>query len=94
VATSQGWAQVQSAPGSQNPGKDSDAQGGGSSGRFAIAEEIASSPIEVGETSGLTGRKSYDREASRIAIQVGRYARAKQFQRMIANSAFQTSSLI
>ena len=86
MATIQGRAQVQSAPGSQNPGQDRDAQGGGSSGRFAIAEEITSSPSEVGETSGLTRRKSYDREAPRIAMQVGRYAHATQFQRMIANS--------
>jgi len=38
--------------------------------------------LKLAEDNGLMLRQNYNREAPRIAMQIGRYARAKQFRRM------------
>jgi IS5 family transposase len=38
--------------------------------------------VKLAEDNGIALRQNYNREAPRIAMQIGRYARAKQFRRM------------
>ncbi len=41
--------------------------------------------VKLAATAGITLRQNYNREAPRLAVQVGRYAHAKQFKRMRAS---------
>jgi IS5 family transposase len=38
--------------------------------------------VKAANRCGLKSRQNYNREAPRLAVQVGRYAHAKQFKRM------------
>ena len=38
--------------------------------------------VKLAEDNGIALRQNYNREAPRIAMQIGRYAHAKQFRRM------------
>ena len=41
--------------------------------------------VKLADEAGLTLRQNYNRQAPRLAVQVGRYAHAKQYKRMRAS---------
>ena len=47
-----------------------------------LLERVRTKLVKLAKTEGLKLRQNYNREAPRLAVQIGRYAHAKQFKRM------------